>query len=64
MCSPDYLEHTQNTYISLMLDKIIYQKAYLYNKVLIISHNLLNNIMEVKNRMVVWVQEGCKQFTW
>lgn len=31
----------------------------MYNKVLNISCNFLNTVQKVKNRMDVWVQNGC-----
>ena len=49
-----YLKHAQNTCISLQLGKIIYHKAYFIMKCWL-SHNLLNTVLKVRNRMVVWV---------
>lgn len=33
----------------------------IYNKVLHISCNLLNTVVQMKNRMAVWERKGCKR---
>lgn len=56
-----YLQCAQNTSVSLRLGKIISHKAYFLIKYQI-SHfrNVLNIVLKVINKMVEWVQSGCK----
>ena len=53
-----YLEGPQNTYITWA--KIIWHKPLFYNKILKILCNVLNIVLKVKNRMIIWVQNCCK----
>ena len=39
---------------------LVTEQQLFSNKVLNISYNLLNTVLKVKNRMVVWVQDGWK----
>ena len=53
------LKYARNTNISLQLGKII-SYSLLYNEVLSTSYNALSIVLQVKSRMVVRVQNGCK----
>ena len=53
-----YLKHAQNTYISLV--NHLMQNLIYYYLLLNILCNLLNTVLIVKNRMVIWVHSGFK----
>ena len=59
LISKAYLKYVQNTYINLQPAKSSNQSLF-YNKVLDISHNLLDTVLKVKIRMVVLVQNVCR----
>lgn len=55
-----YLKGAQNTYIRAKSSK----QSLFYNKVLTISCNLLNSVLNVKNIMAVWEQKSSVSKHW
>ena len=53
------LQRAQNTSLAFSWQSHLTQSLFC-NKVLGISRDVLNTELKVKNRMAVWVQNGCK----
>ena len=55
-----YLKCAQNTCTLAYSGQNHLTQSLFYNKVLNISCNLLNTLLKVENRMLLWVQNGCQ----